>query len=239
MWEELDLAIKGKELSKSHVKQPWRWQLWVPTQAYYCILQLILKTDETCELIGKCQLSQSLYKEEGTGFIPAVDKAMKEWFSRLQLPSAAMPVCLESASLQEWKKVKRIDSEAGDLMHAGAHCSGRDSRDSVYIRVGLLILLPIHLFLTHSHLVWGAWHQWLNSDPLWEITAHPHYCFIWQLQKPPAFRTNWLYLCIHPQMWSQARWSTACWSWYPLLFKGEGIIWCHWYNWGPVSGWTG
>ena len=70
-------------------------------------------------------------------FIPAVDRAIKEWFSRLSLPSAAMPECLRAASLQEWKKVKRIDSEAGDIMCTGAHCSGRDSRDSVYVRVGL------------------------------------------------------------------------------------------------------
>jgi len=82
-------------------------------------------------------------------FIPAVDRAIKEWFSRLKLPLAAMPVCLDSASLQEWKKVKRVDSEAGDLMCAAAHCSGKDLRESVYVRVWLQILLSIHWFLTY------------------------------------------------------------------------------------------
>lgn len=100
-------------------------------------------TDGTCELIGKCHLSQSLYRQEGAGFIPAVDKAIREWFSRLQLPPGAMPACSSSAVLQEWKKIKRIDSEAGDLMCAGAHCSKRDSRDSVHVRVSFMMLFTL------------------------------------------------------------------------------------------------
>jgi len=96
---------------------------------------LIFEADQTCELVGQCKLSQSLYVQEGTKFHPAVVKALKDWFSKLKLPLAAMETCLASATIQEWKKVKRIDSEAGDLMSASSHCNRRDFRDSSYIRV--------------------------------------------------------------------------------------------------------
>lgn len=55
--------------------------------------------------------------------------------------------CLSSTNIQEWKKVKRIDSEAGDLMCANAHSSGRGVRDSSYIRVFFLFFF-IDLSLT-------------------------------------------------------------------------------------------
>ena len=88
-------------------------------------------------LISPCKLSQTLYveKEGATNFHPAVARACQDWFSKLQLPMAEMQRYLDGASIQEWKKVKRIDSEAGDLMCAGVHCSARDSRSSSYIRV--------------------------------------------------------------------------------------------------------
>lgn len=91
--------------------------------------------DHTCELVTPCKLSQSLYVQDGTKFHPAVVTALKDWFPNLQLPSTVMQMCFDSASIQEWKKVKRIDSEAGDLMCASVHRRGRDSRDSSYIRV--------------------------------------------------------------------------------------------------------
>ena len=94
-------------------------------------------------------MSQSLFKQGGAGFITAVDKAIKQWFLRLQLPPAELPECSRSADLWEWKKVKRIDSEAGDLMSAGAHSSRRESRDSIYVRVCLWMLLTsLWLLLT-------------------------------------------------------------------------------------------
>jgi hypothetical protein len=108
---------------------------------------LTSEIDQTCELIGPCQLSQSLYVQEGTKFHPAVVKALKVWFSMLQLPPAMMQMCLDSATIKEWKKVKRIDSEAGDLMCASVHCSGRDSRDSSYIRVSFS---QCHSLIPHS-----------------------------------------------------------------------------------------
>ena len=74
--------------------------------------------------------------EGGKKFCPAVDKACKSWFLKLSLPSVEIQRYLDYASIQEWKKVKRVDSEAGDLMSAGAQCRAGDSRDSSYVRVG-------------------------------------------------------------------------------------------------------
>ena len=96
---------------------------------------LIFEVDQTCEFVGQCKLSQSLYVQDGTKFHPAVVIALKDWFSKLKLPLAVMQMCSAAAIIQEWKKVKRIDSEAGDLMSASAHCNRRDFRDSSYIRV--------------------------------------------------------------------------------------------------------
>jgi len=96
---------------------------------------LTSELDQTCELIAPCQLSQSLCVQEGTKVHPAIATALRDWASKLELPSAMVQMYLDSATIQEWKKVKRIDSDAGDLMCASAHCSGRDSRDSSYIRV--------------------------------------------------------------------------------------------------------
>lgn len=107
-------------------------------KSYYrssIISMLTFNIDQTCELITPCQLSQTLYMQEGTKFHPAVAIALKDWFLKLNLPMDMMQMYLDSATIQEWKKVKRIDSDAGDLMHASSHCSGRDSRDSSYIRV--------------------------------------------------------------------------------------------------------
>lgn len=72
----------------------------------------------------------------GKKFCSAVEKAYKSWFSKLNLPLAEMQRCLDCASIQEWKKVKRTDSEAGDLMSASAQCRVGDSRDSSHVRVG-------------------------------------------------------------------------------------------------------
>jgi hypothetical protein len=101
---------------------------------FHITSMLIFEIDQTCELIGLCQLSKSLYVQEGTKFHPAIVTALNDWFSKLKLPLDMMEMCLGSATIQEWKKVKRIDSDAGDLMCASSHCSGRDSRDSSYIR---------------------------------------------------------------------------------------------------------
>lgn len=97
-------------------------------------------TDGTCELISPCNLSPSLYVEDwrvegGRKFCPVVEKAYKSWFSKLNLPLVERQRYLDYASIQEWKKVKRVDSEAGDLMSASAQCRAGDSRDSSYVRV--------------------------------------------------------------------------------------------------------
>ena len=112
-------------------------------------LMLTFEIDQTCELIGPCKLSQSLYVQEGTKFHSAVAVALKDWFSKLKLPLDVMEMCLNSAIIQEWKKVKRIDSDAGDLMHASSHCSGRDHRDSSYIRA---CFFSFHSLVSHLQL---------------------------------------------------------------------------------------
>ena len=109
---------------------------------------LKFKIDQSCELVAPCKLSQSLYVQDGTKFHPAVVIALKDWFSRLQLSQSVMQACFDSAVIQEWKKVRRIDSEAGDLMCASAHSSGRDSRDSSYIRVWIPLMSASSPLLT-------------------------------------------------------------------------------------------
>jgi hypothetical protein len=43
---------------------------------------------------------------------------------------------LREAVVEEWGKVRRVDSDAGDTMHASALVPARDgTRDSTYVRV--------------------------------------------------------------------------------------------------------
>lgn len=112
-------------------------------------LILMLGIDQTCKLISPCQLSSSLYVQEGKQFHSAVVTALNTWFLNLGLPPEMRQECLDSAGVQEWKKVRRVDSDVGDLMCANAHSSGRDVRNSSYIRVFSLFFL-ISLPLTVS-----------------------------------------------------------------------------------------
>ena len=43
---------------------------------------------------------------------------------------------LKDAIVEEWGKVRRVDSDAGDTMHASAFVTARDdTRDATYVRV--------------------------------------------------------------------------------------------------------
>jgi hypothetical protein len=118
------------------------------------IMILTVEIDQTCGLMNSCKLSQSLYVQEGAKYHPAVVTALGYWFSKLQLPLDMKEMYLSSAAIQEWKKVKRIDSDAGDTMSASSHSNVRDSRDSCYIRV--CFPHPNFHNITHIHLVSGA-----------------------------------------------------------------------------------
>ena len=46
---------------------------------------------------------------------------------------------LRGAVVEEWGKVRRVDSDAGDTMHASALVPARDgTRDATYVRVRLI-----------------------------------------------------------------------------------------------------
>ena len=96
---------------------------------------LALKLDQTCGLMNSCKLSQSLCVQEGAKYHPTVAAALEDWFSKLQLPMDMKEMYLSAANIQEWKKFKRIDSDAGDMMSASSHSNVRDSRESSHIRV--------------------------------------------------------------------------------------------------------
>lgn len=114
-------------------------------------LILTIKIDQACELISSCQLSSSLYMQGGKRFHPAIVTALHNWFFNLRLPSPAMrQECSDLADVLEWKKVKRVDSEAGDLMCANAHSSGRSVRNSSYIRVFFCVCLLAPCSQLHS-----------------------------------------------------------------------------------------
>ena len=115
---------------------------------------LTFKIDQTCGLRDSCKLSQSLYVQEGAKYHPAVVTALEDWFSKLQLSLDMKEMCLNTATIQEWKKVKRIDSDVGDLVSASSHSNARDSRDSSYIKA--CFLHQTYYDLTHIHLVSGA-----------------------------------------------------------------------------------
>jgi len=142
------------KLRKSH-KQHYRLEGCRYHHRSSTIQVLTSKINETCELVAPSKLSQSLYVQDGTKFHPAVVIALKDWFSRLQLSPSVMQVCFDSVTIQEWGKVKRIDSEAGDLMCASAHSSGGDSRNSSYIRVFFLVSVSGLLLITTHYLIAG------------------------------------------------------------------------------------
>jgi hypothetical protein len=51
---------------------------------------------------------------------------------------------LGNANVEEWGKVRRIDSDAGDTMHASSMVAARDdTRDATYVRVSDLHLPPL------------------------------------------------------------------------------------------------
>ena len=42
--------------------------------------------------------------------------------------------CLKSADVEEWGRVRRVDSDAGDTMHASSMCALRDDSRNATIR---------------------------------------------------------------------------------------------------------
>jgi hypothetical protein len=112
--------------------------------------KLTFGIDETCELISSCQPTSLLYDQGSRKFHPAVVTALNNWLSDPTLSPAMRQEFLNSADVKEWKKVRRIDSEAGDLMCANVHPRGRGARDSSYIRVFFLFSLLTSYSQWHS-----------------------------------------------------------------------------------------
>jgi hypothetical protein len=56
--------------------------------------------------------------------------------TRFNANVAVVKRCLQGAETEEWGKVRRVDSDAGDIMHASSMISLRDdTRDATYVRV--------------------------------------------------------------------------------------------------------
>jgi hypothetical protein len=61
---------------------------------------------------------------------------------------------LVHAEIEQWGKVRRIDSDVGDTMHASSlRISRDDTRDATYVRVCYLISLCLSVSLNISAIV--------------------------------------------------------------------------------------
>lgn len=58
---------------------------------------------------------------------------------------------LHAATVQEWGRIRRVDSEAGDTMHAASMCTPRDNRrDATYVRVCFSFIGMVRVFLNFT-----------------------------------------------------------------------------------------
>lgn len=60
--------------------------------------------------------------------------------TRFSVPIAITKAYLKDAQVEQWGKIRRVDSDAGDTMRASSMGSTRDdSRDASYVRVCMIL----------------------------------------------------------------------------------------------------
>lgn len=87
-----------------------------------------------------CVLLPPRVKERPTeGLVRGITAALA---TRFECRVSKVTQCLKSAVVEEWGKVRRIDSEAGDTMRCSSVVSVRDdTRDATYVRVSNFCIL--------------------------------------------------------------------------------------------------
>jgi hypothetical protein len=114
-----------------------------------CFYLIFPTADPTCILLPPCVIVQHGAKTGNlplsTGLSNAIATALS---TRFDIPMSSVRKYLQKADIEEWGKVRRVDSEAGDTIHSSSLTQHAvDRRDATFVRVSDIFLLNLSLLI--------------------------------------------------------------------------------------------